>query len=87
MKLLNKLSTLIQAVARGPASKPSKAPADAPASGKASSEQAQQANVEQTAQPARTAQPHSLEGDRVADLLQQKLTSSETASQENEKGD
>ena len=79
MKLLSKLSTLIKAVTRGPAVQPpSKArvpPPDALPSVQVSPEAS---SVEQ--EPA-------LESGRVADLLQRKLTSPDTGSQQSEKGD
>ena len=77
MKLLTKLSTLIKAMARGPAQQPSKrapVPDDVP-------------DTELAAGASAVEQDQPLEGGRVADLLQRKLASSETNPRQREKGD
>jgi hypothetical protein len=84
MKLLSKLSTLIQAVARGPASRQTEPPAEAPTAGRTSIEPVQQTQQADAGQAVHAAQAQALEGGRVAELLQHKLASSETASRKNE---
>jgi hypothetical protein len=75
MKLLSKLSTLIQSVARGSTGERPERPADGPAVDPLDAE---------PAPPAHAARD--LEDNRVADLLQQKFASSKT-SQQSQKGD
>jgi hypothetical protein len=79
MKLLNKLSTLIKVMARGPVGqKADHEPAfmpDAPSP------------VRTAPEPSSGEQEQALEEGRVADLLQRKLTDSDVYPQQREKGD
>jgi hypothetical protein len=79
MKLLTKLSTLIKAAARGPTQQRPREPRVPTPDSLPDVEAAQATSIVEQEQP--------LEGGRVADLIQRKLSSSGPASQQGEKGD